>query len=115
MPSATIVSTAHATERANLTRIGMPGGSHTVESAARPPITPTMPTTSPSDSRPCSKLCKVCVNDNCATHVDKPERPATVKSNTQDPIVVASATMAAVAELSDIVAANSEIAPTNRP
>src|SRR6516164_686238 len=115
MPSAKIVSAAHTTECTSLTRMATPGGSQTVESAARPPMTATMPTTSPTDSRPCSKLCKVCVKENCATHADKPERPASVKSNTHDPIVVASATMAAVAELSDIVAANSEIAPTNRP
>src|SRR5262249_50285851 len=115
IPSAAIVSNTHGTERAIFMRSGMPGGSHTLDSAARPATTAKMPTTRPADSRPCSKLRKVCVNDIWAAHADQPEPPARVKSTTQDPIVAASAMMAAVAELSDIVAANSAIAPTRRP
>ena len=73
------------------------------------------PTTRPTDNRPCSNVCKTCVNDRAAIHSSRPGRPATVKSSTQEPIVKARVTIAAVAALSDTDAENSAMAPTNKP
>ena len=53
--------------------------------------------------------------DNREIHSSRPGWPAKPKSKTQEPMVNASATIAAVAALSEIAAANSAMAPTNRP
>ncbi len=55
------------------------------------------------------------VSDKRDSQSKKPGRPATVKSSTQEPIVTASVTIAAVAALSDIDAANNASAPTSSP
>ena len=82
---------------------------------AGPKITQAAASTRPPDSNPCSNGRSVWVNDNCAIHDSSPGLPATVKSRTHDPIVTASAIIAAVAALSAIDAENSASAPTSRP
>ena len=92
------------TER-SLARSGTPGCSHTAASAAKPQIAATIPSTRPADRSPCSKLRSVCVSDRRDTHSSTPGCPASAKSSTQEPMVKASVTMAAVAELSEMLAA----------
>jgi hypothetical protein len=55
------------------------------------------------------------VSEKWANHSSHPGRPAMVKSTTQDPIVNASVTIAAVALLSVIDAAKRATAPISRP
>ena len=55
------------------------------------------------------------VSDRLASHSIHPGRPAMVKSITHDPMAKARVTMAAVALLSVIDAANSATAPMSRP
>src|SRR3954454_14732648 len=93
----------------------MPGGSQIAQSAANTAMAAAIPTTSPADNRPRSNERSVCVSDRRESQSRSPGRPAAVKSNTQDPIVKDSAMMAAVAALSEIEAANSEIAPIRSP
>ena len=74
-----------------------------------------MPDMRPTESSPCSKLRSVCVSDNRDIHSSTPGWPASAKSSTQEPIVKASAMIAAVAELSETAAENSAMAPTSKP
>src|SRR4029077_13734582 len=85
---------------------------HTAASAAKPQIAATIPSTRPADRSPSSKPRSVCVSDRRDTHSSTPGCPASAKSSTQEPIVKASATIAAVAELSEMLAENSAMAPT---
>src|SRR3954454_1488998 len=80
-----------------------------------PPQVDGAPTTRALDSNPCSKLRKVCVRDSCESQPRTPGCPAAVKSSTQEPIVKASVTIAAVAALSEIEAAKSAIEPISIP
>ena len=96
-------------------RGGIPGCSHTADSAAKPAIAATTPSRRPMEKSPCSKVRSVCVSDNRATQSSAPGCPAKAKSRTQEPIVKARAMIAAVAELSEMLAANSAMAPTSRP
>ena len=109
------MAATQAIERTNLVRSGTPGCSHTADSAAKPPIAATMPKRRPIDRSPCSKVRSVCVSDKRAIHSSAPGCPAKAKSRTQEPIVKARAMIAAVAELSEMLAANSAMAPTSRP
>ena len=105
----------HAAERTSFARSGTPGCSHAAASAAKPPMAATTPETRPTDSSPCSKLRSTCVSDSRPTHSSTPGWPAKAKSKTHEPIVNASVTIAAVAELSEMAAENSAMAPTSRP
>ena len=105
----------HGSERRSLLSGGTPGGNHTVASAMRPKVTDTVPSTRPPESSPCSNGRSVWVSDSFAIHDNNPGLPATVKSKTHDPIVTASAMIAAVAALSAIDAESSASAPTSRP
>src|SRR5260370_37859166 len=115
MASATTVKSTHGTERVNFARTGVPGGNHTLASAARPHTAAVIPSTSPVDSNPCSKARRVWVNDNCASHADKPGRPASVKSSNHDPMVAASAIIAAEGDLLGNLFANRVKALPNIP
>jgi len=84
-------------------------------SAANPVVATATPATMFSDRSPCSKLRTIGVSDRPAIHSSRPGRPASVKSSTQEPTVKASVTMAAVALLSVIDAANSAMAPISIP
>ena len=96
-------------------RSGTPGCSHTADSAAKPQIAAMTPRRRPGDRSPCSKVRSVCVSDKRDNHSSAPGWPAKAKSRTQEPMVKASAMIAAVAELSEMLAANSAMAPTSKP
>jgi hypothetical protein len=93
----------------------MPLGSQMVAKVQKPTMAATMPAIKPADSRPVSKVRSAGVKERWASQPATPELPAVVKSRTQEPMVKASAMIAAVAEESEIDAANSAIAPISRP
>src|SRR5262245_51382419 len=112
---ASAVAATQAAERTSFVRLGTPVGSQMPASARQAAATATAPAVIAAENKPCSKLRRICVNDRRETHSNKPGRPAAVKSTTQDPIVTASAIIAAVAALSQIDAANNATAPTSAP
>ena len=114
-PNTAAVINIHGSERRSLVRAETPGGNHTVANATRPTIALEAPRTRPTDSSPCSNGRNVWVRDSFAIHESSPGLPATAKSRTQDPMVTASAIIAAVAALSEIDAENSASAPIRRP
>src|SRR5437588_3830930 len=113
--SRTAANTRQRAERENLAIIGTPGRSQMPAKVAKAQMTPVTLTIRFTDSRPCSNGRNTCVNDSRAIHSSRPGWPARVKSKTHEPSVNASVTIAAVAELSEIDAANSAMAPTSKP
>jgi hypothetical protein len=95
----------------NLLRKALPGGSHIAHRAANPSMTDAVPTTRPTEKRPRSNERNICVSERRESQSRKPGLPAAVKSSTQEPMVKASATIAAVAALSETDAANNASAP----
>ena len=102
-------------DRAILVLTRTPGCSHTPASAAKPQIGASMPNKRPADRSPCSNGRSVCVSDNWDIHPSMPGCPTSAKSSTQEPMVKARVMIAAVAALSEMLAENSAMAPTNRP
>ena len=103
-------------ERTSLVRSGTPGCSHTAASAAKPPIAATMPEHETDRQQSLLEGAqRLRQRQPRNPSRARPAGPASAKSSTQEPIVKASVTIAAVAALSEIAAANSAMAPTSRP
>src|SRR5262245_927358 len=109
------VADAAMIDRPALVLGGTPGCSHIAASAPKQQTAAAIPNTNPPDKSPCSNVRRVCVSESRAIHPSQPGCPARAKSSTQEPMVKASATIAAVAELSETAAANSAIEPTSKP
>ena len=114
-PTTMAAASVHAAERMSRVRVTTPGRNQIQASPPKPMAAAKRPSAVPAENRPCSKPRSACVKESRAIQSNTPGRPATVKSSTQEPMVKASVTIAAVAALSAMAAANSATEPTSNP